>query len=85
MLINEVRDWEIDMGLPYRREETCTKMTDIDGKERQKQSSSMPIWKIGKTLDKNLSWTREEQQLARLHPEEQETRLDAKEVDEDKK
>lgn len=85
MLINEVRDWEIDMGLPYRREGTCTKMTDIDGKERKKQSSSMPIWKIGKTLDKNLSWTREEQQLARLHTEEQETRLDAKEVDEDKK
>jgi len=35
-------------------------------------------------LDKNLSRMRKVQQLARLYTKEQETRLDAKEVDEDK-
>lgn len=36
-------------------------------------------------LDKNLSWTRKVQQLARPHAQKQETRLEAKEVEDKKK
>lgn len=53
----------------------------MDGKKKEETEL---VWKISKILDKILSWTREVQQLARPHAENEETRLDGKKDKKDK-
>lgn len=53
-------------------------------KKERSRAARHQFGKISKMLDKNLSWMRKVQQLARLYTKDQETRLDPKEVGEEK-